>query len=92
MAGSGIGAAFCRALATAGVDVVCTDVDGDAAARTADPLGVRSARLDVTDASAVQACVDEVVDRAGRLDLMLNKHGITLGRSTELLYARQWNA
>ncbi len=30
-AGSGIGAALCRALASAGADVVCTDVDGDAA-------------------------------------------------------------
>ena len=43
-AGSGIGAALCRALAGAGADVVCTDVDGDAAARTAEPLGARSAR------------------------------------------------
>ena len=49
-----------------GAEVVCTDVDGDAAARTADPLGAPVARLDVTDAAAVQACVDEVVDaRAG---------------------------
>ena len=52
-AGSGIGAALCRALASAGADVVCTDVDGDAAERTASALGARasSARLDVTDAA-----------------------------------------
>ncbi|MFZ3271510.1 MAG: SDR family NAD(P)-dependent oxidoreductase, partial [Mycobacterium sp.] len=37
-AGSGIGAALCRALVAAGADVVCTDVDGAAAARTADDL------------------------------------------------------
>ena len=30
-AGSGIGAALCRALASAGADVLCTDIDGDAA-------------------------------------------------------------
>ena len=54
-AGSGIGAALCRALAAAGADVVCTDVDGDAAERTAQGLGARSAGLDVTDAAAVQA-------------------------------------
>jgi NAD(P)-dependent dehydrogenase (short-subunit alcohol dehydrogenase family) len=29
-AGSGIGAALCRALVAAGADVVCTDIDGDA--------------------------------------------------------------
>lgn len=91
-AGSGIGAALCRALAAAGADVVCTDVDGDAAARTADPLGARSQRLDVTDAAAVQACVDEVVDRTGRLDLMFNNAGITWGGDTELLTLDQWNA
>ena len=62
-AGSGIGAALCRALADAGAEVVCTDVDGDAAERTASALGhqARSARLDVTDAAAVQAAVDEIL-------------------------------
>ena len=56
-AGSGIGAALCRALVSAGAEVVCTDIDGDAAERTAEALGAsaRSARLDVTDAAAVQA-------------------------------------
>jgi NAD(P)-dependent dehydrogenase (short-subunit alcohol dehydrogenase family) len=66
-AGSGIGAALCRALVNAGAEVVCTDIDGDAAERTATALNARSARLDVTDADGVQAAVDEVVNRAGRL-------------------------
>lgn len=93
-AGSGIGAALCRALVAAGADVVCTDIDGDAAARTAAGLGrkARSARLDVTDAAAVQAAVDDVVNRAGRLDLMFNNAGIVWGGDTELLTLDQWNA
>ena len=91
-AGSGIGAALCRALAAAGADVVCTDVDAAAAERTAKPLGARSARLDVTDAAAVQAAVDEVVDRSGRLDLMFNNAGIVWGGDTELLTLDHWNA
>ncbi|MEW2478969.1 SDR family NAD(P)-dependent oxidoreductase [Mycobacterium sp. NPDC049093] len=91
-AGSGIGAALCRALAGAGTEVLCTDIDEDAAARTAAPLGARSARLDVTDAAAVQAAVDGVVDRAGRLDLMFNNAGIVWGGDTELLTLDQWNA
>ena len=57
-AGSGIGAALCRALVAAGADVVCTDVDGAAAARTAESLHgpgtAMSATLDVTDAAAVR--------------------------------------
>ncbi|MGV0873226.1 SDR family NAD(P)-dependent oxidoreductase [Mycolicibacterium sp. XJ879] len=93
-AGSGIGAALCRALTNAGADVLCTDVDADAAERTAAALGprARASRLDVTDAAAVQAAVDHVVDRAGRLDLMFNNAGIVWGGDTELLTLAQWNA
>jgi NAD(P)-dependent dehydrogenase (short-subunit alcohol dehydrogenase family) len=93
-AGSGIGAALCRALVAAGATVVCTDIDGDAAERTAAVLGANadSARLDVTDAVAVQQTVDDVVDRAGRLDLMFNNAGIVWGGDTELLTLDQWNA
>ena len=93
-AGSGIGAALCRALVAAGADVLCTDIDGEAAERTASALGdrARSARLDVTDAAAVQATVDDVVARAGRLDLMFNNAGIVWGGDTELLTLNQWNA
>ncbi|HEY9263757.1 MAG TPA: SDR family oxidoreductase [Mycobacterium sp.] len=92
-AGSGIGAALCRALDLAGAHVVCTDIDGDAAERTAASLSsrARSARLDVTDAGAVQAAVDDVVARAGRLDLMFNNAGIVWGGDTELLTLDQWN-
>ncbi|HEX2284879.1 MAG TPA: SDR family NAD(P)-dependent oxidoreductase [Mycobacterium sp.] len=90
--GSGIGAALCRALVAAGAEVVCTDIDGAAAERTAAALGARSSRVDVTDAAAVQAAVDEVVSRAGRLDLMFNNAGICWGGDTELLTLDQWNA
>lgn len=91
-AGSGIGAALCRALSAAGADVMCTDIDEAAAAGTAEPLGARWRRLDVADAAAVAECVDEVVDRAGRIDLMFNNAGITWGGDTELLTLDQWNA
>jgi NAD(P)-dependent dehydrogenase (short-subunit alcohol dehydrogenase family) len=85
---------LCRALAAADAHVVCTDVDGLAAERTAASLGdrARAAQLDVTDSSAVQSAVDEVVDRAGRLDLMFNNAGICWGGDTELLTLDQWNA
>jgi NAD(P)-dependent dehydrogenase (short-subunit alcohol dehydrogenase family) len=95
-AGSGIGAALCRALVGAGATVVCTDIDGDAAAKTAAGLAgrgsARAATLDVTDAAAVQAAVDDVVARTGRLDLIFNNAGIAWGGDTELLTLDQWNA
>jgi len=93
-AGSGIGAALCRALDLAGAHVVCTDIDGNAAKATASGLGprARAQQLDVTDAAAVQAAVDHVVDHAGRLDLMFNNAGILWGGDTERLTLDQWNA
>src|SRR5260370_37712266 len=93
-AGSGIGAALCRALVSAGALVECTECDGDAATRSGAALGAnaRTARLDVNDAAAVQRGGDEVVDRAGRLDLMFNNAGIVWGGATELLTLDQWNA
>ncbi|CAN5675420.1 SDR family oxidoreductase [soil metagenome] len=93
-AGSGIGAALCRALVEAGAHVLCTDIDSAAADRTADVLGprARSIRVDVTDADSVQAAVDDVVLRAGRLDLMFNNAGITWAADTEKLTLAHWNS
>ena len=86
-AGSGIGAALSRALAAAGADVVCADLDAAAAARIAEPVGARAVALDVTDAAAVRALVDEVDP-----DLLFNNAGITFGGETEDLTLEQWNA
>ncbi|GAA3389308.1 SDR family NAD(P)-dependent oxidoreductase [Cryptosporangium minutisporangium] len=86
--GSGIGAALCRALAVGGAQVVCTDLDGDAAARVAADLpDARSARLDVTDADAVQRVVDDV----DCPDLLFNNAGIVFGGETTDLTLGQWN-
>ncbi|PRC47324.1 short-chain dehydrogenase, partial [Mycobacterium sp. ITM-2017-0098] len=92
--GSGIGAALCRALDQAGAHVVCTDIDEQAASATVTTLSsrARAQRLDVTDSAAVQAVVDGVVARAGRLDLLFNNAGIVWGGDTELLTLDQWNA
>lgn len=92
-AGSGIGVALSRALAGAGAVVHCTDLDGDAAARTAQALGgpATSARLDVTDAAAVQGEVEALVARHGRIDLLFNNAGICFGGETEHLTLDQWN-
>jgi NAD(P)-dependent dehydrogenase (short-subunit alcohol dehydrogenase family) len=77
-----------------GAHVLCTDIDGAAAERTAHALGprARSIRVDVTDADSVQAAVDDVVLRAGRLDLMFNNAGITWAADTEKLTLKHWNS
>lgn len=91
-AGSGLGAALSRALAAAGAEVVCADIDLDAATAVAEPLGARAVRLDVTDAEAVAAVVADVAARHGGIDYLFNNAGITFGGETEQLTLEQWNA
>ncbi|WP_220793561.1 SDR family oxidoreductase [Nocardioides stalactiti] len=83
--GSGIGAALVTALRGAGATAIAADLEPP----SGDPDAVK---LDVTDADAVQALVDEVVAEHGRLDLMFNNAGISLIGETQDLSLAQWNA
>ncbi|MEX2482167.1 MAG: SDR family oxidoreductase [Gammaproteobacteria bacterium] len=89
---SGIGLALAQALAARGDTVVLSDVDADAATSAAARLGQRvsAAHLDVTDAAAVQALVDETVSRHGRLDLMFNNAGVAVSGEVRDLNLEHW--
>lgn len=96
-AGSGIGRALAEQLAVAGACVVATDVDGDAAMETAGRIndvhvcGVTAEPLDVRDRAAVHACVDRVISERGRVDLLFNNAGISLGGPTHELSGAHWD-
>ena len=79
-AASGIGEAIARRLAADGDTVVVTDLDGDGAAAVAAEIGGEAATLDVTDSGAFDAVVDGVLERHGRLDVLVNNAGILLHR------------
>ena len=83
--GSGMGAAFCRRLATDGALVVVNDLAGEAAEAVAKEVGGEPAVFDVTDSAAFTACVDDVVARHGRLDVMVNNAGIAPPRDDALI-------
>src|SRR5690606_16544680 len=72
--GSGIGRALALALAARGARVMVSDLDPAAAAAVAALCGpsASSHGLDVRDAAAFQALVDEAVARHGRLDYLFN--------------------
>ena len=80
-AGAGIGAAIARRLAADGYDVVITDAHarrcGEFAGRLADEHAREflSMPLDVTDFDAVGAVTDAVVERRGRIDVLVNNAG-----------------
>jgi short-subunit dehydrogenase len=77
-AGNGLGRAIGAELGRRGYLVFATDIDADAAARTAAEIGAgaRSAGLDVRDEGACRALAAEAVARGGSLELWVNNAGI----------------
>ena len=68
---SGIGAAIVSVLAARGARVCVLDVDTSHL-----PDGVIGVTGDVTDGASVHAAVNDVVDRLGQLDIVINNAGI----------------
>ncbi len=69
---SGIGRAVANAFAAKGFEVFGTSRDP----QTTEPVaGVELVRLDVTDDASVSAAVSTVVQRAGRIDVLVNNAG-----------------
>ena len=85
-AGSGIGRATAAAFAAGGATVICADVDGDAAEKTAALCAERGGtgraeRCDVTDAAAVIA----LAGRTGPVDVLVNNAGVGMtGRFADM--------
>ncbi len=92
---SGLGAALCETLGQAGVRVVLADVQ---ASRVETQVGklreagcqADPAVLDVRDADAAQALVDDIMARCGRLDILINNAGTDYTRPTGELTPEDW--
>ncbi len=75
-AGSGLGAAIARRLAKDGAHVVVNDISADAAEAVASEVGGETAVFDVADSRAVDDAIDSVVERHGRIDVLVNNAGV----------------
>ncbi len=86
--GSGIGRAIARALAGAGAVVVVNDLTLDAAEGTARELPERSHAVaaDVASRPAVDAMYEELDERFGGLDVLVNNAGVAESAPGELAY------
>ncbi len=75
---AGIGRATAERFAEANATVVICDVNAEAGAATAASLGGNGHfyRVDITDRQAVQAWVDDVVAKFGRIDVLVNNAGV----------------
>lgn len=92
----GIGRGCALALARAGADVAIVDLDDRAGLKTAEEIrsmGVGSTfvRCDVTQKSAVQDMVRQVVGCFGRLDVAINNAGIGILGADEDIDQADWD-
>ena len=76
--GRGIGRAIAQALVREGARVAVGDLDRESAEQTAEALGAPAVGLplDVTDHAGLIAFLDEVEQRLGPLDVVVNNAGI----------------
>ena len=80
----GIGRACCEALATQGATVVVNYVKGETAAReVAEAIAAKGGKadvagFDVADSKAVDAAVDVLVKRHGKIDILVANAGISI--------------
>jgi len=73
---AGIGKATAKVFVEQGATVCICDVNGEAGTKTANELGCNFSKVDVADRQAVQEWVDEVVEKYGRIDILINNAGI----------------
>lgn len=75
----GIGEAIARAFVAEGAFVMVSDIHNDAGRSVAEALGPNACyrELDVRREADWQSAVDSLVDRFGRLDVLVNNAGIT---------------
>ncbi len=71
----GIGAACAHGLAKDGFHVFVTDIDGGGAIRIADEIGGSGRMLDVTNESAWEEVVADIMQKYGQLDVLVNNAG-----------------
>ncbi len=85
----GIGAAICRALASAGAGVaIAYGSSAEAAERLAGELGGRAFSADLEDPAAPGRLVGEVESELGPLDVLVVNHGIAHGTAWEEIDAQ----
>ncbi len=96
--GSGIGEALCRAFAATGMNVVVSDVDGDAASGVAGAIADAGAggraiavRTDVADRASVKALADEAFAAFGSVDALCNNAGVVSFRNAADMSDADWD-
>ena len=89
---SGIGLDIAQTFAEAGARIAIADINLDAANKAAKDLGAGhiGVDMDVTDETAVQRGVDEVIAAYGRVDVLVSNAGIQIVKRVEEFSFAEW--
>jgi NAD(P)-dependent dehydrogenase (short-subunit alcohol dehydrogenase family) len=88
---SGMGAASARRLRQEGAEVVITDIQAELGRSVAEGAGLIFLRHDVGDADSWSAVMQQVAQRFGRLDIVMNNAGITGAGPIESITLHDWH-
>ncbi|MBN1941947.1 MAG: beta-ketoacyl-ACP reductase [Phycisphaerae bacterium] len=90
----GIGLEICRELLSMGMTVVAVDIREETLKAAAESVGsekFQTAVLDVTDGAGFEKLVSDVVEKHGRLDVMVNNAGITRDNIVVMMSDEDWD-
>jgi 3-oxoacyl-[acyl-carrier protein] reductase len=91
-AARGIGLALAMAFATAGAEVMAVDRDEDVLVPAAQEIGAMPLPADVASTPDVERVVTSVVERTGRVDVIVNNAGILRDKVLWRLEDSDWDA
>ena len=91
-AGQGLGLAIAKALQAAGSQVVVAELKEETGQAAAEEIGAEFIQVDVTDSSSVGELVQAVVERHGRIDVMVNGAGVAAHVPAEEMSDEEWRS
>jgi len=94
--GSGIGRAYCHALAEAGADVAVVDIERENAKTVTEELksigcDATAVIADVSKEEDIDMMMGKIIDRWGRLDIAVNNVGISIWGNAENFALKEWD-
>ena len=95
-AGNGIGLGIAQAFASEGAHVVIADINPISAAQAVDRIRITGGRasavtVDVADENQVVAMVNQVLDQAGRIDILINNAGVVVHKLIVDMERAEWD-
>lgn len=91
-AGQGLGLEIGRALRAAGARVVVAELNPETGEAAAGELEGDFVPLDVTDSRSVQEMVRKVLDKHGRIDVLVNNAGVVKNTPSEEVPDEEWRS